>query len=532
LIRGRASRRFILLTVALLAGLPALAGGEAPSPETRPAAESAPDSAPSCPPGVGPGGRTHLFLYLIDGLSTHALTDVGKQGMPARAIARLMDEGMSLVNNYSVSPWTVPAVTSLMTSLFPSAHGVLRAGDRLSPSARTLAEILKENGYETALFTSHPLIGARSGLDQGFDRIEEIPGPFGSTPRTGPGQTSAALNERILDWLDHRTSRAPTFIVAFSSDLQEPFGTPPPEGGGIVSKEDREWYGSIRRKLLTQRPGPLGLATEGDLTRMKVDRDRFARIHKDLHREAILFNDHQLDSLRRALESRLYWRDALFVVLSPHGEEMGERGVYGHGVFLYDSTLRVPVVMISPALFTRPGLFAKVNDTVDLMPSLLSILKLPIPEGIQGMERGMSPNPDSRRYPERPAYAESSPAGKLPTGRAFMEAHAGAKLIVYEDPPVGVKRPEMELFMMPDPSGLELSSVVAAEPRVAAQRRAILDEWREKSARPKFAADPPSTPPDPRLPEILRSLGYLQGPEPNLPPAASSGTAKRSSPHP
>ena len=345
-------------------------------------------------------------------------------------------------------------------------------GIRIPASARTLAEILKGLGYDTALFSAHPLVGPLSGLDQGFDWIEEIPGPFGPAPPTGPAETSATLNRRILAWLDARKSPAPTFIVALSGDPLEPFGAPGPEGGNFLPQGEYEWYSNVRRKLQTARPGNLGLATPGDLQRLKVDPARFAQAARNLYDGALLYNDRQLGALKEELEARGYWKNALFLVTSTHGEEFGERGTFGHGATLYDTALRVPVVISFPPVVPTPRQMRRTCDTVDLLPTLLSMLGFPLPEGVQGIERNVEPTLQTRRQYNRPAFAETSPAGELPTGRACMIGEDGTKLILHEESPAGIEEPELELFRSTDPKGWEQRSALLVTP-----------PWRRRSGR-------------------------------------------------
>ena len=489
------------------------ASGEAP--QTQPQTQAQTQSKPQIVRLAAPAGSMHhLFLYLFDGLGARDIPAFGYDRATVPNLSKMMEEGMTFTGVYSVSPWTVPSVTSILTSLYPSAHGVQRAGDRLPASARTLAEVMKENGYATALFSAHPLIGALSGLDQGFDWIEEIPGPFGPAPPSGPGETSATLNRRILAWLDQRTSSAPTFIVALSGDPLEPFGAPEPEGRRYLEKGEYEWYSGVRRKLLQARPGNLGLATPGDLRRLKVDPDRFARAAHGVRDGAILHNDRQLGSLKEELQPRGYWKNALFVATSTHGEDLGERGLFGHGASLYDQALRIPLVMSFPPLVAAPRQMRKTCDSVDLLPTLLSMMGLPIPEGVQGIERNVEPTLEVSRLYTRAAYAEMLPAGALPTGRASMIAEQGAKLIVYGEPPQGLEGPEMEFFRGNDPAGWEKRNLVASAPNQAAKKREILEGWRQVKGKLQLVPDDKAVPPDPRLKEILRSLGYLQGMEP------------------
>jgi arylsulfatase A-like enzyme len=437
-------------------------------------------------------------------------------------VSTLMGEGMTYLAAYSVSPWTVTSVASILTSLYPSAHGLQKAGDRLPASAKTLAEVMRENGYQTALFSAHPLVGALSGLDQGFDWIEEIPGPFGPAPPRGPGETSATLNRSILAWLDRRNSPAPVFVVVLSGDPLEPFGAPAPEGRRFTDDAEYKWYSEVRARLLRIRPGNLGMTTVADLKALKADPDRFARAARNVYDGALYYNDAQLRSLRDALNSRGYWKKALFVVTSTHGEDFGERGLFGHGASLYDSALRVPVVMSYPAILARADQMRRTCDTVDLFPTLLSMMGLPVPSGLQGIQRNVEPTVATRKETQRPAFAETSPAGALPTGRASMICEMPTKLILYEEAPQGYARPEAEFFRANDPTGWEKRSVYMAAPILAQKRRDFLEGWRLVKGKPQLVPDAGAPSPDPRLREVLRSLGYLQG----LAPDVASGSGK------
>ncbi|MCI0656254.1 MAG: sulfatase-like hydrolase/transferase, partial [Acidobacteria bacterium] len=183
-----ASRAPLAILVGTMLALPWVGiatprGTDPPSPQTRPNAlpltqtqpsQSNPSQSPS------PAGRTaklHLFLYLIDGLRAVDIPAYGHPEMTTPALTDMMDAGLTLTSHYATSPWTLSSVASAFTSLYPASHGLQKAGERLPSAATTLAEILKNAGYDTALFTTHPLVGPLSGLDQGFDHVEEIQSP-------------------------------------------------------------------------------------------------------------------------------------------------------------------------------------------------------------------------------------------------------------------------------------------------------------------------------------------------------------------
>jgi|GEM_PF-2059069 len=488
---------------------------DAPSSQTRPASSppALPDAAQT-QPAPSPAARPHLFLYLVDGLRAMEVPAYGFPEMTTPALTQMMEEGLSLTNQYASSPWTVTSVASAFTSLYASSHGLQKAGERLPASATTLAETLKKAGYETALFTTHPLVGARSGLEQGFDRVEEIPGPFYPTPRRGAEQTSATLNHRILDWLGKRTSTSPVFVTVISSDLQEPFGVPGKEGSRFIDASELEWYRSVRKKLLALRPGPLSPATGGDLVKLKVDASRFARAARRVYDGAVYYNDSQIRALREELGKRGLLQETIFVVSSPRGEEFLEHGLFGHGASLYDPAVLIPLVITRTGR-PAPYQLAKMTDNVDLMPTLLALLQVPIPEGVQGVDRTMEPRRENRRLYDRPAYAGATPAGDLPTGVMSMIAEEGSKFIETEEFPMGIERPEVQLFRKGQVEGdWEVKNFAGGRPDLMADRREKLEQWKQQCGSLHLPPDSPSPAPDPRLKEILHALGYLQASRP------------------
>ena len=213
---------------------------------------------------------------------------------------------------------------------------------------------------------------------------------------------------------------------------------------------------------------------------------------------------------------------------STHGEELGERGIFGHGASLYDTSVRIPIVISFPPLVPSPRQVVRTSDLVDLLPTVLSMLGLPVPAGLQGFEKNVEHVRGTPGFSDRAAYAETAPAGALPTGRAEMVVDPGHKLIRYIEPPRGLERPELELFDAVDVMGWEKRSIVASSPEFTASKREILAGWRELKGKLQIEPDRAPPPAPPRLREVLRALGYLQGPDPlSRPPSPPTSDSKK-----
>ena len=499
-----------------------------------PSAQSQPTASPANQPVTEAPvkARPNFFLYLIDGLRAGEVPAFGCTVMTTPTLTRMIEQGLTFTNLYAASPWTFASVASLFTSLYPASHGLERAGEMLPKSAVTLAEVLRDAGYDTALFTSHPLVGPASGLQQGFATVEEVPGPLGKSPPSAPAETSATLNNRLLSWLGQRSSTAPVFVVVVSTDLQEPFGLPEPEGSHFIDRSELAWFQGIRKKLQAIRPGPLSPLTSEDLKQLKVDARRFATAARQVYQGAIFYNDSRLRDLRNTLQSKGVLQDSFFAVTSTRGEEFLEHGRFGHGASLYDSSVRIPLMLTFPNLVSTPQQVGRMSDSVDLLPTFLALLQVPSPPGIQGVDRNLLLSRGNREQYNRPAFSDARPAGDLPTGTMSMVAEEGSKYIEYDEPPAGTERPAVELFRKGQGDwDWEEKNSAGGRPDLMAARRETLEAWKQACAGFRLQPDSPPPPPDPRLKEKLRALGYLQPtspsktstPAPAARPSAESG---------
>jgi tetratricopeptide (TPR) repeat protein len=252
---------------------------------------------------------------------------------------RLAADGVLFERAETAAPITLPAHVSILTGTYPAYHGVRNNGVyRLGPRAVTLAEVLHSHGYKTgAVISGYPL-ATRFGLSQGFDSYDDkLPAEkirqigfrerrAEDVTRLGLNWLEAASSGRFFLWLHYFDAHAP---YEPPSPFAERFALSPYDGE--VAYIDRE-IGKVVDKL-----GSLGL----------------------------------LDK-------------TLVILVSDHGEGLGEHGEATHGVFLYESTLRVPLILSLPGPLPRGRRVATPVRTIDLMPTILRLLDLPPPDELQG----------------------------------------------------------------------------------------------------------------------------------------------------
>ncbi len=371
----------------------------------------------------------------------------------------LARDGVRCADVATSAPITLPAHSSIMTGLYPPAHGVRDNGNyALGPEAVTLAERLQAAGYRTGAFVSAAVLARRYGLDQGFEVYdddfwsEDEPQMF--MIRERPASRTA---DRALAWLDEQhDDRRPFFLWVHFFDPHQPYN-----------------LRSIDLAALAPTPYDAEIA--------EADRG-VGRL---------------LDWLRQ--HGKL--DDTLVVLTADHGESLGEHGEPTHGVFIYDSTVRVPLVWRLPRVFPSGRTYDGPVRHIDLVPTILGILGLPGGETTQGANllaalQGRTPPPDLPQYAE--AHLAEEGFGMAPLSGV---RHDGAKWI---------EAPHPELYdLRRDPAELQNlypAEAAAARPLQGALEAAVADSK-------GHALSAPTREIDRETEDMLRALGYLAPPE-------------------
>ena len=279
----------------------------------------------------------------IDTLRADRLGCYGNKTIETPNLDLLAAKGILFENAVSQTPLTPPSHASMFTGRYPYAHGVRDIGGFvLDPSQVTLAEILKDRGWKTAAFVGAPVLKRMVGLNQGFDIYDDRmpePDPRKSTLR-GPSLRAGEVVDRAVGWLGRNTGSTPFFLWVHVYDPHGPFDPPAPF--------DRQYTG---------RP------YEGE----------------------VAYTDRELGRLFAAVAKCSPANKTMLLALSDHGESLGEHGEFSHGVFLYDSTLRIPWLMVAPGLPAGKKVTEQVR-TIDLLPTVLSLLDGEIPASSQGVD--------------------------------------------------------------------------------------------------------------------------------------------------
>lgn len=404
-------------------------------------------------------GRRHppnLLLVTLDTTRADRLGCYGFGLAQTPAIDRLAAEGVRCANAVTAAPITLPSHATIMTGLYPPAHGVRDNGTyALGNDAVTLAERLKRAGYRTQAVISALVLNRRYNLAQGFDGYdddlwsEEQPKMFLIRSRPGP-KTAARAVRWLAEWSRERPRR-PFFLWMHLFDAHQPYTVSAAERLRSPSAYDAEIA------VLDRAVGEV------------------------------------LDELRRqgALD------DTLVVLTADHGESLGEHGEKTHALFIYDATVRVPLVLRYPRRLPRGEVYAGSVRTVDVVPTVLAALGLPGGGETQGTDllpafRGEVPPPDLPQYSE--SLLSQVGFGMSPL---YGVRHAGWKWI---------RAPRPEVYDLRGDPG-ELTNLFPREARRGAamdrELAAILADSRRRALAPQKSVM------DGETARSLRALGYL-----------------------
>jgi choline-sulfatase len=393
----------------------------------------------------------NLVVVTIDTLRPDHLHCYGYQRIETASVDRIAQNGVLFENAVTQTPLTPPSHASMFTGLYPTAHHVRgNGGFILKPSSITLATILQQQGWDTAAFISSACLKKVFGLNQGFAVYDD------QMPKPGKGQEfledaerrAGQTVDRALRWLDTQSGK-PFFLWVHVFDPHVPYNPPAPFGHQY---KERPYDGEIA------------------------------------------YADHELGRLFDAVSKKSPPDRTLVAVLSDHGESLGEHGEYSHGVFLYDSTLRIAFLMSGPGI--PAGLRVKQQArTVDLLPTVLELLGVRPPAPIQGVS--LAPYFAGKNAATDVSYEETL-YPKINMGWSELRAIRTNRWKYILAP-----KPELyDLSQDPAETNNVIQSHDAEVQKLQAELRAIVGKETERVKTSTV---------DQRTLDQLRSLGYVSG---------------------
>jgi arylsulfatase A-like enzyme len=304
-----------------------------------------------------PPKPTDVVMIVVDTLRFDRLGKYGNANGLTPVLDRFADRGVRFDRAYATTSWTMPSVASLFTSRLPSQHKVSDFDSRLGDNEVTLAEDLAAAGFATAGFTANWRLTPELGYAQGFNTWR-----FFFTETKARGQV---LRESALAWLDASGKEGghipPRFIYLQYMEPHVPLQAPP-------ALQARFAPGVTAAEVTRLNAWALEALPDGTLLKA----GELAQL-MSMYDAEVAAVDEEIGRLFDALEKSGILEHALVIVTADHGEEFLEHGIFGHGHNLFNTTVRVPLIIAGPGIPAGRVVSENVS-LVDLAPTVLDLM--------------------------------------------------------------------------------------------------------------------------------------------------------------
>ncbi|RLA59332.1 MAG: hypothetical protein DRQ89_14225 [Epsilonproteobacteria bacterium] len=397
--------------------------------------------------------RPNVLLLTLDTTRADRLGSYGFDRPTSPFLDRLAAAGVRFEQARSQVPITLPSHASLFTGTYPSTHGShLHSDPFQGGDLRTLAEILAQNGYQTAAFIAARVLDARFGLARGFDHYADDLGSRADGRPTDARRAEAVVADAKRWFTDREPGPFLAWVHFFDPHL--PFDPPEP-------------YRS--------------------------------QFKDDPYSGEIAYMDAQIGSLLDWLRQRGDLRNTIIIAIADHGESLGEHGIHGHTEFVYQEVLHIPFLMSWPEKITAGLVVPEIVRTIDVLPTILDLCRLDMPDQIEG--KSLRPLLEGKPDPPRVSYFES----RYLEGLFGWSPFSG----VEQWPSKLIRAPHSEIFdLAQDPA--ESENLFGAETTTGQHLSHLLDDFHARLPATSSTASGKNQIDDATR-RALTSLGYVSG---------------------
>lgn len=324
----------------------------------------------------------NIILISIDTLRADHLSCYGYYKKTTPNIDQLGSEGTIYLNNFSTGVWTPPGHTSMLTGLYVSEHGVY-GSRKLAENIPTIAEVLKQNGYQTSGFVNNSQVGELVGLHKGHDLFMEVwrgishKSKFkrvvkGSIRRMkeklGYTDMGANLTNYLFkDWIENQVNKErPFYTFLHYIEPHNPLDPPSSFKNKYLSKnmhKDIDW-----NKIKKIANNPLICYVED----LKPNEGEIQFL-KDLYDAEIAYTDSKIGEITSILKEKNLYENTMIIVTSDHGEHFGEHNQWSHVASLYKEVLHIPLIIKFPKGVEYANEVNKYTQLVDIFPTAMDI---------------------------------------------------------------------------------------------------------------------------------------------------------------
>ena len=333
--------------------------------------------------GVRSTKRPNAIFYIIDGAGADLMSVYGYKRRTTPNLERIAAEGALFERAYSNASWTQPSTLSFMTSLQFSVVSLSQGvgWPKAPDQVLTMAQHMHRAGYQTAVLVSNSYAGRISGLDRGVDKLRDFDSENNST-------STVSLHQDFWTWREDYSAE-PYWVHFQTTDVHTPWRPVAPFAGLFVSPTMRQAFNEEYRRV-GRMPGPENFKRAG------IDRVAFYQTARGVYDEAMAHQDYQLGRLVKQLKAKGEWEHTLLIVAADHSHfhaglsqldplPPALDGNYAKSAPIFSSWIsRVPLIIVWPEKIAAGLRFSDPVSMIDMLPTILDLLDLPMPELMQG----------------------------------------------------------------------------------------------------------------------------------------------------
>lgn len=325
--------------------------------------------------------QPNIIIILMDTARASNFSCYGYTRETSPNIDKIAEKGILFENAFTTSDWTLPSHGALFTGLYPSINGLVKVGNILGNNILTLPEVIREKShYTTVCITNNSYIGAMSGLNRGFDFFHE---PVAHFQQVKPKILRKILwrlfgkweNEKYEIGAENTNKLAKKYIKRLTFQGKPFFMFLNYMDAHIPYLSPREFrFRFLGKEINMTKVNCVNKDTWGYLAgRVEMSSEDF-QLLQDLYDGQLRYLDYIVGDLTDFLKKSGELDNTLLIITSDHGENLGEHNLMGHVHNLYDTVLRVPLVLHYPEYLTRGKRFKDQVSLLDLFPTVLEFL--------------------------------------------------------------------------------------------------------------------------------------------------------------
>ncbi|UCH85295.1 MAG: sulfatase [Candidatus Latescibacterota bacterium] len=455
-----------------------------------------------------PLDRPNVLLIVLDTVRQQNLSLYGYARKTTPHLDRFAKECAVYDNAYAVAPWTIPNHAAMFTGMYTCQHGARLGAPELRGVVTTLAELLYEDGYETIAYSNNPVIAGTRGYAQGFEAYNQpwertFGRLFRALPHLSgrPEDAGAHVTGKLTEkWVKHRDTSRPFFLFI-----------------NYLEAHSRYWPPQEYRFAFVPDDTPLTDAnTQYDFvglacgTVKKTDGEQQNAM--GFYDGEILYLDHCVNELMGCLRETGALDNTVVIITSDHGEEFGEHDLVGHEFGLYNTLLKVPLIIRYPKLLS-PGRYGDHTQLIDLFTTILAGTRSPYDTSGDVLAYNLFERPQRREviaenYHEYQKF-QNKVAERCPDTDVTSFVSTLRSIRIGDFKLIASSSGDLELYNKATDPG-ETTNLADENPELAAELDVLIASWFERTKTPLVEMQRDASEDSEELRKKLRALGYIQ----------------------